>query len=165
MQSQPNLDSFESIYREGCKILQEHPENLLTYQELDVLYKFIEEHPDKDKFKAALSPDRVCIALPYALFKDKRLPPDGESQDGEPLIFACPGLDGYVSILLDQMTLTAGTEAYVNFGAVEVFNKWKLMRLARLFGLGWQGFANSYLAPLRDRQKYIEGFKAAQIPK
>lgn len=163
MDAQPLPTTFEGLYRKGCELLQDEPENLLSYQELDVLYQFILNHPEKDAFMHALSPKRVCIVTPYALFQDKRLPPDMETAEGVVAIFACPGYDRYQSILIDHMTLTEGTRQYVNFGSVPMFNKWKLARLAKVLDIGWTAFAEGYLKPLQDKQKYLADFFGAMV--
>lgn len=156
------LNSFINIYREGCRLLGESEDRILTYRELDHLYNFIETHPDKDAMKHALSSRRVCITIPYAMFSEKRLPHD-DVIDDVPVVFACPGYDGYLSMIIDEMKLTTGTTEYFNFGSVPVYTKWKLFRLTRVFELGWEKFAEAYLAPLRDRQKYMDDFRSAVL--
>lgn len=163
MMDDTELNNFVNIYKEGCRLLEESEDRILTYQELDHLYNFIENHADKDAMRHALSSNRVCIIIPYAMFQEKRLPHD-DIIDDVPVVFACPGYDGYLSMIIDEMKLTAGTTEYFNFGSVPAYTKWKLFRLTRVFELGWEKFAEAYLAPLHDRQKYIDGFRSA-VPK
>ncbi len=165
MDNQTLPSTFESLYKKGCQLLQDTEANLLTYQELDVLYQFILNHPEKKAFMHALSPKRVCIVMPYHMFPDKRLPPDMETAEGVVAICACPGYDKYQSILIDHMTLTEGTTQYANFGSVPMFNKWKLARLSKVLDIGWPAFAEGYLKPLQDKQKYLADFFAMAASK
>src|SRR3972149_11066427 len=96
--------TFADLYKEGCKLLKEEPDNLSTYTELDSLMTFIENHPEKEQIKFALSSKRVCIVIPYEMFPEKRLPHDDIIKEtGQQVVFACPTYDRYISLLIDQM--------------------------------------------------------------
>jgi len=98
------------------------------------LKQFIEKSDKFESYKYALSTNRVCICLPYDIFQDKRRPPDNE----ENLIFACPGYDGYVSEIIDQMEQNSDKNLV----------KWKLIRLGKVFDMGWKSFEEQYLKNL-----------------
>jgi hypothetical protein len=151
--------TFLELYLEGCRILKDEPERITMYQELDKLWSFIESHPEKDNIKYALSSQRVCIVIPRSMFLEKRLPPDGEDEDGQSMMFSSPGYDHYFTLLIDEMKDTSGLDIH---GSIENLNCWKLNRLMRVVDLGWEAFTKSYLAPLYDREKYLKAFMAAK---
>jgi hypothetical protein len=148
--------NFVELYLEGCKLLSDPPERLSTYQELDEIMEFIMNHADKDMILASLSSTRPHIVLPYSLRSDNRLPPDDYNERNEPVFFSSPGLDRYTSLLLDRMTDQSLLDIYQS---VEVLNKWKLLRLQKVFDIGWNEYCQQYLAPLQNREQYLANFR------
>lgn len=140
--------TFEQLYREGCRIQKTEPEHLALYVDLDKLWNHInnqEKSSEKDNFKHALSSDRVCIVIPYEMFRDKRLPPDDIIGEEE-VIFACLGFDSYISKLIDIMDNSYGKNIFD--GNETLLVKWKLMRLSKVVDLGWDKFVTNYLTTL-----------------
>lgn len=150
--------SFAELYLAGCKLLDDTPQYLNNYSDLDNVRKFIEEHDKKDQLIYALSRHRTCIVLPYELFEDKRLPPDDVDDEGQQVIFACPGWDQYVSEIIDHMQ-----NDLVNNQCrrEQSLVKWKLLRLGKMFDLGWDTYCEQYLEPLKNPD-YIKNFLLAR---
>lgn len=137
--------TFVELYKLGCKLsLDPDEEYIAVYQDLDDLVKFVKEHPESDKFKTSISDTRVCIVIPYKMFKDKRRLPD-DIIDGQEVIFACPGYDDYVSLIIDKMN-----NDYV-LPVIKDFRKqitWKLAKL-NLALTDWNAYVERYLKPFK----------------
>lgn len=137
--------SYTQLYIEGCKITNENPEALSIYTELDKLLRYIRTHDSIsfETFKAALSEDRICIVIPYEMFRDKRLGPDDILKTG-PVMYASPGNDCYISLIIDQMTDVA--EPIHFFDNQKQLRKWKIIRLSKMLKLGWTKYCTNYLS-------------------
>jgi hypothetical protein len=155
MDDQPLPTTFADLYRLGCTLTDDHLQPYIpNYQDLDNLRAYIDAMTDDKKplYLHALSEDRLCIAIPYEMFQDKRLPPDSRDEDGDLLIFACPGYDGYVSDLIDQMKHDLENNPH---GSHQGLTKWKLLRLGKMYRLGWDKFSEQYVAPLKNKEEYF----------
>ena len=146
---QESVNTFVELYRLGCKMTDDDIfEHIARYEDLDHLHQYIESKDEETKIQYlyAINDNRVCMALPYEIFKDKRRPPDTKSPEGDLLIFACPGWDGYISDLIDQMKYHTDEPSIV---------KWKLRILDKMYRLGWQAYCEQYIEPLKDKEKYF----------
>jgi hypothetical protein len=155
MDNGEQLTTFAALYQLGCKLTDDHIQQyILNYQDLDSLRAYIDamDADKKQLYLHALSDQRVCIALPYEIFEDKRIPPDSQDEDGNFLIFACPGYDEYVSDLIDHMKHDLENNPH---GNEQGLTKWKLLRLGKMYRLGWDAFRDQYLAPLRNKDEYF----------
>lgn len=139
-----NPTSFAELYILGCHMTHDHfLQYIRNYKDLDNLRAYIDAMDEEKKalYLHALSDERVCIALPYEMFQDKRRPPDSETKDGTLLIFACPGYDTYISDLIDHMKHDLENNAQKT---EQFLTKWKLVRLAKMYKLGWDAFKEQY---------------------
>lgn len=143
-----STNTFVAVYKEACVRRQESPDHVETYQELDDIYKFIMDHPEKEKFQAALNESRLCIVIPYKLFLEKRLPPDDQivNENGkmEDVMFASPGHDTYRSLIIDQMKVPR-KHMLMWLQTVQNVNSWKMKRLEKVVNLGWDQYRQQYL--------------------
>lgn len=147
-----SIRTFEELYIKGSEVIGDDPtENLPVYQDLDKLWKFIENHPKSSEMKYGLSSKRKCVVIPYESFIDKRRPPDGKSRNGKPVIFACVGYDTYVSLIIDEMN---NSRMLPTMKDEKILVKWKLVRLGKVVDLGWEAFVKQYMEPLMDKTKF-----------
>jgi len=138
--------TFEALYLKACDLTEDFPLFASSYRDLDSLREYIDskEEDEKLQYLHAISDQRTCIVLPYEMFIDKRRPPDGTTKNGTQIIYACPGWDQYISDLIDHME----NDLEVNPQKTESFLiKWKILRLSKMYKLGWDAFSEQYLAP------------------
>lgn len=155
MQVAPLPQTFAQLYIAGSKIIGDDPTpNLPAYRDLDKLRTFVCNHPKSQDIKYSLSAQRRCISMPYASFEDKRRPPDGATVNGLPVINACVGFDQYVTLVIDQMDNSCKLP---HLKEDRYLIKWKLLRLGKVFDLGWEKFVIQYL----DRLRYGVEFRSS----
>ena len=136
------IKTFESLYLFGCRLRKEKPFHIKIYKNLDKLWDFMKTHSDVsyDKFKAAFSWKRSCIAIPFELAKEKRYDPD---HYGDVAIrMSCPATDQYISMVIDQMPKE---DFKLTIDGKYNIITWKLERLEKVLNWGWKKFRFKYL--------------------
>jgi len=149
--------TFVELYRLGCKLSNDpSEEHTAIYQDLDNLIKFVKEHSEFATLKYSISGERVCIVIPYELFGDRRRPPDSII-DGEEVIYASPGFDGYVSSIIDHMDNSYMSPMHRGNKKQQV--KWKLAKLD-LALTDWEAYVKRYLKPFESSEAWNEYCKS-----
>jgi len=149
--------NFEELYIEACKITEEEPDRVEIYKDVDRVMNFIEEHEECEMFADALDPERTCIVIPYEMYQDKRLPPNGITDDDILTISASPGLDKYRSLLVDQMESDEGADL---MGNIKRLREWKLSIVSRALREMWEDYCRRYLETARQQLGSIVGIEA-----
>ena len=142
-----NIDTFEKLYLEGCKIKEEDPIHIELYRDIDRARKFIESKDPESKknYTNSINDNRVCMVIPYNLSPDKRLPPD-DIIDGQEVAFVSLQIDYYKREILDQFSNNYGEDI---LGGIKNLNYWKLSKLGRVYTRCWESYVEQYLSGLQ----------------
>jgi hypothetical protein len=152
-----NPKTFVKLYKLACRMTNDKlREYLPIYRDLDNLMTFIKEHPESEALKHSISRSRISIVIPYEIFTDKRRPPDG-TINGKEVIYASPGSDSYVSLIIDHMDNSYMSPIHKN--DLKQQTQWKLEKLSLALA-NWNAYVERYLKPLRSAKSYDDYVKS-----
>jgi len=137
--------NFESIYVDYCHKNGELPDHIEIYQNLDLVWNWIDTHEEKSSLLASLSNTKIVIAVPASMSKAPKFFYDILSDKNEPLYLFDPLTDQFRLEIINKLSTNIKENILKIFGNKQQYVLWKLKRLEKRQNIGsWPKYSESY---------------------